>query len=160
MLRREQDLKDAKRSTRMQTLLDDSGLFALAEYMKELPLQPPSFPAVIGTGLGGHMKQYEVEGGTSFSWSLLDLPSVSVAKWFASTGASFPEHAHDQIEWIIVYQGSLVFVAGEKETLLTPGKFIHIAENVPHTKKFTEDCFFLAITVPRCTDWPGAITPV
>lgn len=150
-------MNDAQnRGKTIATLLDDTGLRALEEYMLSLPVQPSSFPPVIGTGLGGYMKEHSVAGGTSLCWSLLDLPGVSVAKWFASSGSSFPLHAHDQTEWLAVYQGSMIFTAGEKETVLLPGSCVRVLPGVSHMKRFTEDCFFLAVTVPRCPDWPVA----
>ena len=69
------------------------------ERLRELTPILPKFPGAVAVDVG--FKQHAMDCGTSFSWDLLSLPKISVAKWFNSSGTRFPEHAHDQREWLI-----------------------------------------------------------
>ena len=77
-------------------------------YLQELTERLPEFPAElpINPGLPG-IKMHKMECGTCWSANLYSVPEISVA-WFINTnGTVFPEHAHDQREWLIVFAGSM-----------------------------------------------------
>tara|TARA_Y100000310_G_scaffold322161_1_gene380837 strand:+ start:9408 stop:9854 length:447 start_codon:yes stop_codon:yes gene_type:complete len=99
-------------------------------------------------------KEHEMECGTSFAWAMLDNPLISVARWFNSNGTEFPEHIHKQTELLYVIAGSMVFIKEGVSHRMMPGDSILVQPNEPHEAKFLEDCKYLAITIPRCDDWP------
>jgi quercetin dioxygenase-like cupin family protein len=93
--------------------------------------------------------------GTSISWNLLNQPEISCARWYNSNGTEYPAHTHEQREWLIVYKGSInVTVDGQDEVRLLPGMSMTIEPNVKHSAQVLEDCWFIAIAVPKSEDWP------
>ena len=113
-----------------------------------------SFPPTIEQHYG--VAIHEMSCGTSIAFSLLQQEEVSVAKWFNSSGTHFPEHTHEQREWIIVFIGSMFTKVGdEPEKRILPGQSLIIEPNTVHSARFLEDCWYLAITVPKTEDWPS-----
>jgi len=79
---------------------------------------------------------------------------VAICRNFAKAGTKFPEHYHDEWECFIVWKGSMILnINGssvelkEKEVYSFDGKNLHSAT-------FTEDCWFLAITIPSSEGFP------
>jgi len=116
----------------------------------------PPFPSESDSGTYiDRFKQYEIEQGTSLSWSLLSLQEVSCAKWFNSQNTVFPLHAHEEREWIIVYSGSMILtIEDNKPKRLLSGMSVMIEPNTLHKANFPEDCWCIAITIPKSESWP------
>ena len=122
--------------------------------LRQLTEALPRFPDAVEAEPG--FKEHKMKGGTSYSWNLYSVEEIACAKWFNSPG-DFPWHAHDEREWLIVFRGSMMFqLEGEEERRLLPGTGITIEPGVRHRARFLEDCHYVAITVPRSPDWPGA----
>jgi quercetin dioxygenase-like cupin family protein len=95
--------------------------------------------------------------GTSLSWELDSGAGdkAACAKFYNSCGTNFPEHVHEQREWIIIIEGSMLLtVDGGEEKRLLVGMSDVIEPGTPHSAKFLEDCWYYAITVPREPNWP------
>lgn len=123
--------------------------------LRDLTEALPSFPVAVKKGKG--FKIHEMEQGTSMSWDLWTEEGVSCARWFNSNGSVFPIHVHRQREWLIIVSGSMHFrLENEEERRLMPGQFVVVEPGQRHRARFTEDCWFLAITIPRNKDWPSS----
>jgi len=126
--------------------------------LKELTMKLPPFPEVIEV-LAECVEHKMSFGtslfGTSLCWCLHSSPDISVARWFNSKGTEFPRHSHKQDEWLLPYVGSIfVKFVGNDEFKLSAGRHLHIPANTPHEARFDEDCWYLAICIPRNPDWP------
>jgi len=126
-------------------------------HLRKLTSDLPPFP--IEEAKDGHMngcKIHKMTCGTSISWSLLSQPGISCARWYNSNGTEFPVHVHEQREWLVVYKGSVFMtIEGQDEVRLLPGMSVTISPNTKHSCRFVEDCWYLAITVPKSEDFPA-----
>ena len=120
--------------------------------LKELTGTLPGFPAA--TSIRDGFKEHQMTYGTSFSWDLLNRPEISCAHWFSSQGSKFPEHIHEGTEWIIVFKGSMHLAIGGDTEILAVGSLRIIEPSVSHSFNFLEDCHYLAIVIPKTSDWP------
>lgn len=95
--------------------------------------------------------------GESFMIGLHKEKDVAVAREFAAAGTKFPEHFHEELEYIIVYKGKVEISLNGDKSILNKGDFIRFVEGRSHSAYFIEDTWFLAITIPASKDWPGEI---
>lgn len=93
--------------------------------------------------------------GDSFMIGLHKEKDIAVAREFASAGTKFPVHFHEELEYIIVYKGSVEIGIDNGKIILNKGDFIRFEEGKTHSAFFLEDTWFLAITIPASKDWPG-----
>ncbi len=125
------------------------------EELKKLTSDLPAIPK-----LADFMKiqedhvEYDVGEGTAISYSLLSQPEVSVAKTFVSSGGKFPEHKHDEREFILIFAGSAVVYINNVRTIMKSGECIIFEPNIPHRATALEDMWFIAITIPYSKDYP------
>jgi len=115
----------------------------------------PPFPKALAQSTGDQgFKSYPMEMGTCIGWNLLTQPEVSVARFFNSAGSIFPEHAHEQREHIIIYDGEAILSVKGKEVKLSRGDSIVLDSETAHSARFKVDTWYLAITIPQSPDWP------
>jgi quercetin dioxygenase-like cupin family protein len=118
-------------------------------------LTPIPFPKILETN--ENVTIHEMSCGTSIAFGLLQQDEISVARWFNSAFSEFPTHSHTQREWLIIYKGSMMLtIEDEEEQRLLPGQFVTIPPNTLHKARFLEDCWYLAITIPKTEEWPKA----
>jgi quercetin dioxygenase-like cupin family protein len=132
-----------------EKLSDNGGL----ERLRKLTDDIFSFPQ--STDVKSGYKEYKMNKGHSFGSNLLNRREISCADWFASADCVFPEHQHIEKEWLIIYSGTLFLTIDGKEEKLGVGDSKVIEKNVKHSARFTEDCWHLAIVIPRSDDWPS-----
>jgi quercetin dioxygenase-like cupin family protein len=101
----------------------------------------------------GHV-EYEVGNGTAISYSLLSQSEISVAKTFVSSGGKFPEHKHDEKQFILIFVGSAVIYVDKKRQILKTGECMIFESSVPHRATALEDTWFIVITIPYSKDLP------
>jgi len=119
------------------------------------------FPEALMASKG--FKRHKMECGECFSWDLMPVcgpilhpKGYAVALFFNSMGCVFPMHAHREIEVMMPVKGSIhLCINNETEERLFPGDVKVITPDTPHSARFLEDCYYLAITVPRSRDWPN-----
>lgn len=112
-----------------------------------------SFPATIDEQPG--FKEHRMICGTSFSWDILNREELSCAHWYNSQGSDFPGHSHNGREWIIVFKGSMMLqIDGNAEERILTGQSKIIEPHTTHSKRFLEDCHYVAIVIPKTDDWP------
>jgi quercetin dioxygenase-like cupin family protein len=95
--------------------------------------------------------------GESFMIGLHKEKDVAVAREFASMGTKFPEHKHEEIEYLIVYKGQVIIRVDDNDLILEKGDLLKLEPNQTHKAYFPEDTWFLAITIPASKNWPGEI---
>ena len=126
------------------------------EELKKLTNDLPAIPK-----LADFMKkqegyvEYDVENGTSLSHSLLSQSEISVAKTFVSSGGKFPEHKHDEKQFILIFIGSAVIYVDKKRQILKTGDCMIFKSNVPHRATALEDTWFIVVTIPYSKDLPN-----
>jgi quercetin dioxygenase-like cupin family protein len=127
------------------------------EELKKLTCDLPAIPK-----LTDYMKEkqegfieYDVENGTSLSHSLLSQKEISVAKTFISSGGKFPEHNHDEREFILIFVGSIVVYTDEIRSILKTGDCMIFEPTIPHRVTALEDTWFIAMTIPYSKDFPN-----
>ncbi len=99
----------------------------------------------------------DMDKGTSLMFGLLNEPSISCAKQFVSKGSIFPQHTHNQKEFLIVYEGEMLLEMEGNQYVLGIGGCIYINPGVEHGATFSSDCWFIAITIPQTEGWPQAL---
>jgi quercetin dioxygenase-like cupin family protein len=124
--------------------------------LEELTKKLPSFPETIeGRLSAGSWQEYRMIKGKSKARSLLTVPGkVSVAEWWNSVDSEFPEHSHEEREFLLVYEGEMrLFVEG-KEYVLKEGDSRYVAPGMRHNAYFPVHTNYIASTVPDNEDWP------
>jgi len=89
--------------------------------------------------------------------NLLKRPNVSCVEAFAEPGVISETHVHEEVEIVIVYEGSMEFTIGGSKFQITPGLCVYIPKNVPHSAKFTSDTVtkMICVTIPHSPSFPG-----
>ena len=121
--------------------------------LRDLTDKLPAFPQEILPHVHG-CKEHKMKCGTCVSWNLLNQDEISCARWFNSAGTIFPEHLHEEREWLIVYKGSMFITIGYEERRLNVGESIIIEPNTLHSARSLEDCWYLGIAIPKSASWP------
>ena len=102
----------------------------------------------------GNVIDYKMVRGMGVSWGLYNEDGVSVARTKFGENSEFPEHSHDEKEFLSVYEGELhLFVDGKEHVLgigdclvICPGQS-HYATNKVLTK-------FIVHTIPATVGFP------
>ncbi len=102
----------------------------------------------------GRVIDYKMKKGMAVSWGLYNEDGVSVARTKFAANSEFPEHSHDEKEFLSVYEGELhLFVEGKEHVLgvgdsyvICPGQS-HYATNDVLTK-------FIVHTIPATVGFP------
>ena len=129
-----------------------TGIKALRNLTEKLPAFPlQDMTAEVCNGY----KEHIMDEGRSKAWDLWTVEGkVSCAKWFSTKGTKFPEHTHQQKEWVIVVEGKISIQKGSENFVLEAGSFIFIEPDTKHHSTFIEDTWYLAVTIPDNSDWP------
>lgn len=117
------------------------------------------FPATVAEQAG--FKIHEISQGVCHSISLMnpDLAAyldTSPALFMNADNAEFDRHTHKEREFLIVITGVMFLTVGaEKERRLERGQIAVINPGTRHSARFPEGkCYYYAITIPQCADWP------
>jgi quercetin dioxygenase-like cupin family protein len=98
--------------------------------------------------------EYEMEKGAAISFGLWKQESIAVARTFFSGGSIFPEHSHNEKEFIVVYEGQMDITIEEKTTALTAGDMIVVCPGQAHGAVAVGDTRIIAITIPAAEGFP------
>lgn len=130
------------------------GLFKLRELTDSLPRFPePMEPVDIESSNG--YREYKMTEGSCFSWFIHRSGNdIAIHRWFCSKGTIFPEHTHQEKEWIIIYSGTMVIQKGGEEIILHKGDSIVNDPLIPHSSTYPEDCKFITIMIPPSEEFP------
>ena len=100
------------------------------------------------------IKEFNLESGTSYMVGLYKAPAMAVSRVYSAGGVEFPEHAHNEWELVVVYQGELHLTVGGEKKILAEKEFFYILPGVPHRGYYPVDSWILAITMPASEDFP------
>ena len=100
--------------------------------------------------------EYDLEVGSSIGYGLFHIDDVAVQRNDMTKGTIFPEHKHEESEFMVVYRGKARYEFDGKEKIVTPGKFIYFIPNQPHACEALEDTSMIAITIPADKGYPNA----
>ena len=101
-------------------------------------------------------REYKMTKGECFAWFIhRSGKDVAVHRWFNSKGSEFPEHAHLEKEWLIIYKGTMELLRGGEKTVLKVGDSILIEPKIKHSAYFPEECKYITITIPPAEEFPN-----
>lgn len=132
----------------------DNNLDKLRELTEKLPIIPTLADFIYGEE--NNVVNYEVEGGASFGIGLVNQSEIAVQRVFMSKGITFPEHAHPEHEWFLVYIGGYELYLPNETRQINAGEMVHFPPNVPHSGFITEDTWAIGITMPSGEGYPHA----
>jgi len=112
------------------------------------------FAGIVKPTVAGQVKELIMDAGTSYMVGLYKNSIMAVARNFASDKCRFPEHTHDEWELLVVYEGEMHLTVENKKVILGPKGFYYILPNQKHSGTFSENTWFLAITMPASESWP------
>jgi len=112
--------------------------------------------------------EYDVEKGTAFGINLFNIPEIAVQRVFMSKGTVFPEHKHDECEYVLVYKGSVkLHIEEDKPHICVSGKSVsdktailgvadgfYVAPGVAHAGEALEDTWMMSIAIPSGKGYP------
>jgi quercetin dioxygenase-like cupin family protein len=78
---------------------------------------------------------------------------MSIARIHLRAGALVPRHAHPQEQVATVLEGSLRFVVGEEEHVVSAGESMIVPSGAPHEVEALVDSLVLDIFSPVRDDW-------
>jgi quercetin dioxygenase-like cupin family protein len=84
---------------------------------------------------------------------MLHTETMTVARILLQAGAVVPMHAHPNEQVANVVVGSLRFVVGGDEVVVSAGQSLAIPANVPHEAVAIEDALVLDVFSPPRADW-------
>jgi len=122
------------------------------EHLEDIVDKIKAFPAPVAFDRG--YKEYEMDKGVCFGWALCETPSMGVHKWFNSAGTIFPEHSHEEREWIFVAQGEMHLKKNDIIRVVKEGEFIFNLPHEVHSATFPVDSEYITICVPPSEDFP------
>ena len=141
-------LASAKKVDDLLTRADDAlnGLRAKVDEVNRIPrLQM----------VGDKTAVLPTNGDKSIAWSLWSEFMVSVVRSLSHKGTHIKDHAHEEREWIIVYDGYLQITIDDVTTDVKTGEHVLVPAGVLHGIYCKEDTKCVIVTVPRTEDWPG-----
>jgi quercetin dioxygenase-like cupin family protein len=89
----------------------------------------------------------------SIGRQVLHTETMTVARIHLRTGASVPRHEHPHEQVATVLEGSLRFVVGDEEHVVSAGESMIVPSGVPHEVEALADSLVLDIFSPVRDDW-------
>lgn len=120
------------------------------ERLRELTARLPDL-----TVLSGGAIEYGIQGGTAYGTGLYNVKDVAVQKLFMEKGTTFPEHAHDEFEFCVIYKGRLSVEKEGEKCELGIADFMAFDPGVVHSATALEDTSLILITVPSGKGYPN-----
>jgi len=135
--------------------MEDTTLSMLRFLTNNLPPVPTleEFKSVSLDGATDHII-YNIIGGICHSYVLFSSPEISVARTFVSAGGEFPEHLHNETEYVLFFSGSALVRVGGEERVYKERECVIFDPKTPHWSKALEDTWFIAMTIPYSKDYP------
>lgn len=102
--------------------------------------------------------EYKMKEGECFAWFIHRSGNdIAIHRWFNSKGTHFPEHTHQEKEWVIVYKGSMELTVNGINRTLKAGDSYYAEPYTIHSAYFNEDCRYITITIPSSKEFPNGI---
>ena len=84
---------------------------------------------------------------------LLNTETMTIGRILLAAGAVVPSHHHVHEQVANVLEGSLRFVVGDEERVVSAGESLFIPSEVPHSVEALDDSVVLDVFSPRREDW-------
>lgn len=89
----------------------------------------------------------------SIGRQLVHTETMTIARIHLRAGAVVPRHAHPHEQVANVLQGSLRFVVGDEEQVVSAGESVIVPGGVPHEVEALDDSLVLDVFSPVRDDW-------
>jgi quercetin dioxygenase-like cupin family protein len=122
--------------------------------LRELTGKLPPVHSYVESASGFNVT-YKIQGNC-FGSGLMKRDEVAVQTAFMSRGSVFPDHAHGEVEIIVVWKGDLYYKTLSKEGVLRPGETIIFPANELHSVTAFTDVNMIGITIPASEIYPEA----
>lgn len=112
--------------------------------------------------------EYDVgDIGTCFGFYIYQNDKIAVQRAFMSKGTMFPNHTHDEKEYVVVYMGKIKVLTKNKRHLsgaeskkldypiLGVGDGIFFKQGEPHSVEALEDSWLICMTIPPGKGYPS-----
>lgn len=113
--------------------------------------------ATIIRRVGVGIQEFSLGKGSGFTKHIYTSERVGIAGSFFTKDSYLPKHVHETNEYLIITQGKVDVSqnAIPREKCYKKADIVHVKANVPHSAKFLEDTYLVAITIPPDKDWPN-----
>jgi len=126
--------------------MEKDPLSILHELTDKLPTFPEGFE-------DPRFNKYRMEKGTCLSWHLFDNELCAIDKWFISCGTIMQPHTHISKEVITIYDGSMDLILDGVLKKLFRGDVAYINPGQIHSSTYSEDCWFITLTIPPAKEF-------
>jgi quercetin dioxygenase-like cupin family protein len=89
----------------------------------------------------------------SIGRQLIHTETMTIARIHLRAGAVVPRHAHPHEQVANVLEGSLRFILGEEEHVISAGESLIVPSGVPHQVEALADSLVLDVFSPVRDDW-------
>ncbi|MBT7082598.1 MAG: cupin domain-containing protein [Chloroflexi bacterium] len=102
----------------------------------------------------GQVVDYDMVRGMAVAWGLHAEEGVSVARTKFAPDSEFPEHSHEEREFVLVYEGELTLIVEGKPHVVGVGESFTICPGQTHSATNTVLTKVIAITIPASPGYP------
>ena len=97
---------------------------------------------------------YDLEGGEAKGYGLYSNAIVAIQRCFCPKNTKFLNHTHNEIKYLIFYDGGGKIIINGKTKEFCVGSFFVIEAKVEHSIIFDEDTWVIGITIPKAKGYP------
>ena len=119
-------------------------LSELTARLSKVPKGTPVYELVLGDGESPPMT-----GRALFKNNEIAIMEVSFPN-----GSVFPEHRHNEMEWLICFHGKIDFSANGETVIMEPGTCLYMPPGQAHKSVALEDSKTIVITIPAGPEFP------
>jgi len=126
------------------------------EFLKELTEKLPPLNSLLVRN--NNFVEYSIKGGEGaecVGMNLLNNGKVAVQDCFITPGGIFPNHIHEEVEYLIVYSGRVRVVFLDKPPVeLGVGDFYRAESGEVHGLEGLEKSWLIGVTIPAAKGYP------
>jgi quercetin dioxygenase-like cupin family protein len=89
----------------------------------------------------------------SIGRQVVHTETMTIARIYLRAGAAVPRHEHPHEQVATVLEGSLRFVVGDEEHIVSAGESMFVPSGVPHEVEALADSLVLDVFSPVRDDW-------
>ncbi len=98
---------------------------------------------------------YDVHQGECHGIGLLKNEEVAVQNAYLGVDTILKNHEHEEVEVLIVYEGTLNIKMEDGDEVISTGEVIVIKPGFPHIAKSKTGCKLIAVTIPAANGYPN-----
>jgi len=124
-------------------------------YLEKLQEITKTLPKLEQVAKGyGTFKEYQCEKGFSVAVNIFWSPELAICKNWLSKTTIFPEHIHEEFEFVTVIVGRGILTIDGRSVEYTPMASFTLDPGTPHKWEALEDTVFLCISIPASPGFP------